>query len=339
MSLTAEIVENGGGSVLCAGDIMPAVDVVKTLAEYNINVLCGESSQIINIARHMSTLPPETKERINIKKVIYTSEMLAANQKAFIKKNFGPVKICSFLGSAEAGAWAASDPDLTGTPNDTTDSQDFVFDTRTMLIEIFSPSIMDSGYSEPLDSQILPDGQTGVVAQTHLQRLRNPLVRFIPGDIGSLHPLPQSARDNVPDADFEFLRVLRLHGRDHRFSFAWDGFYFEFAQIAAILNSHEYGILHWQVILGRLESSPNSTVEVRLLCPSHNDNAPMMSGEAVSKRINEIFHVDEMNASRIFITFLDDRKGFVRSRTGDKIIKFVDQFNESTSLNDRNGLK
>lgn len=199
-----------------------------------------------------------------------------------------------------------------------------------MLIEVFSPSVMDSGHLEPLDSQLLPDGQKGIIAQTSLHRLRNPLVRYIPGDMGSLRPLPQSARGKVPDGEFNFLRVFRHHGRYRRFSFEWNGAYYQFATLVAILDSTEYGILQWQIILDRLESSPTSTVEARLLCSSHNGNTAKELAESVSKRINKFFAVDITNASRMFITFLDDRQGFVRSGTGDKIIKFVDRFNEST---------
>lgn len=215
MDLTAEIMENGGATVLCAGSYMTTVEVAKTLADYHINVLSGESSQVVNAVQYISTLSPEERDRINIEKVIYTSEMLTATQRAFIETTLGAVKICSCLGSAEAAPWAVSNPDLTGNQGPT-GSQDFVFDTRTMLIEIISPSIMKSDSSSSSDSELVSDGEPGIVVQTSLQRLRNSLMRYITGDIGSVHPLPQSARAKVPEADCQFFRVLHLHGRDRR---------------------------------------------------------------------------------------------------------------------------
>ena len=82
----------------------------------------------------------------------------------------------------------------------------------------------------------MTDGETGIIVQTSLQRLRILLVRYVTGGLGSLHPLLQSAQNKVPEADFEFLRVLRLHGRDRRLSFEWDAMYFEFESLATILN-------------------------------------------------------------------------------------------------------
>lgn len=103
--------------------------------------------------------------------------------------------------------------------------------------------------------------------------------------------------------------------------------YFEFEGLTAILNSDECGVLQWQVILDRLESSPRSTVEVRPLCSSRNGNASLLSEEALSERIKTFFNVYSGNQALLYVTFLDQIKGFVRSRTGGKVIKFVNRFN------------
>lgn len=327
MDLTAEIMENGGATVLCGGSYMTTVEVAKALTDYHINVLSGESSQVVNAIQYISTLPQDERDRINIEKVIYTSEMLTITQRAFIERTLGAVSICSILGSAEAGAWAISNPDLTGNQCPT-GSQDFIFDTRAMLIEIFSPSIMEidsreTGYRS--DLELMLDGEPGIIVQTSLQRLRNPLVRYITGDIGSVHALPEAARAKLSETDCDLFRVLRLHGRDRRFSFEWDGMYFEFEGLTALLNSEECGILQWQLILEQHKTSPQSAIEVRLLCSPRN--ASLLSEETLSERIKTFFNVYSGNQGRLHVAFLNDVKGFVRSTTGNKVIRFLDRFN------------
>ena len=322
MDLVAELAENGGASVLCGGSYMTSAEVAKALTDYHVNTLAGESSSIINTIQYISTLSKEERDHICITKVIYTSEMMTPVQRAFIEATLGAVKIYSLLGSAEAGPWAVSSPDLTDGQGSER-SQDFVFDTRSMLIEIIAPSVMETGtFSAP---KMMPDGEQGIIVQTSLQRLRNPLVRYITGDIGSLHLLPESARGHVSDEDWKYFRIVRLYGRDRRFSFEWDGMYFEFENLATLLNAEECGVLQWQLILDRLKSSPRSTVEIRILRPSTNPS--LLSEEALSERIKAFFNVYSGSKDRFSVTFINDRKEFVRSSTGDKIIKFVDRFN------------
>lgn len=322
MDLMAELFENGGASVLCGGSYMTTAEVAKALTDYHVNGLTGDSTQIINTVHYISILSPEERDRIRIKKVIYTSEMLTPAQKTFIETTLGAVKIFSILGSAEAGPWAVSSPDLTDGKGPER-SQDFVFDTRSMLIEIMPISIMET------DSCSAPEpimiGEQGIIVQTSLQRLRNPLVRYITGDIGSLHPLPESARSTVSGDDWKHFRLLRLYGRDRRFSFEWDGTYYEFEKLATVLNAEGCGVLQWQLILDRFEASLSSTIELRLFCSS--DTSSMMSKKELLECINFFFGVFPGNEERLSVTFLSDRKGFVRSNTGDKIVKFVDRFN------------
>ncbi|KAJ8128226.1 hypothetical protein O1611_g5410 [Lasiodiplodia mahajangana] len=114
LDLVLEILENAGASVLSAGNHMPAAQVVALLAKYHVNVLAGDSSQVTQIVHHISKLSKEERDKININKIIYTSEMLTSAQRAHITHTLGQIKICSLFASAEAGPWAASNPDLTG---------------------------------------------------------------------------------------------------------------------------------------------------------------------------------------------------------------------------------
>jgi phenylacetate-coenzyme A ligase PaaK-like adenylate-forming protein len=294
-------------------------DVVKLLIKYHINILTGDSGQVVQMVHYISTLPEEERALIKLDKIIYTSEVLTSAQKAHIKNTLSSVKIFSFLGSAETGVWAASSPDINGKES-TTSEEDFVFDTRSMLVEVFPPSITEGGpYVGPL-----PEGKSGMVIQTSLSRLRNPLVRYVTGDIGSVHPLPEHSRDMIPVVDWPFLRILRLQGRDKRISFDWDGDYFQFEDLAALLNNEECGILQWQIVLDKLEPSLESSLEIRLMCSPRTSR--VLSEKALIDRIKGFLHVMSTNDYRFKITFVDELDGFIRSSTGRKVIKFVNRY-------------
>ncbi|KAH7136898.1 hypothetical protein B0J13DRAFT_597344 [Dactylonectria estremocensis] len=320
LDLTLEILENAGASVLAAGHLMSPADIVRLLVDYNVNILCGDSSQIAQSMYHISALPQEIRDKLNVDQIIYTSETLTPAQRAHISEVLGPVKICSFMGSAEAGPYAVSNPDLTGS-NVGRGYEDFVFDTRATLFEILPPSFAEQG-SNP---DPVTGGEQGIIAQTSLARLRNPLVRYITGDIGSLHPFPEEARSLVPETEWPHLRLLRLQGRDTRFSFDWDGEYIEFHHLATLLNNEECGVLQWQVVLGKMDNSAESSLQVRLLCSPRNRN--LITELALTDRVRTFFHAYSGNEHRFQLIYLKDLDGFHRSSTGRKIIKFVDNFN------------
>ncbi|KAK7428403.1 hypothetical protein QQZ08_005022 [Neonectria magnoliae] len=320
LDLTLEILENAGACVLGAGSHMSTAHVIGLLADYNANVLCGDSSQVVQMAHYISTLPREDREKLRIDKIIYTSETLTAAQRSHIVGILGPVQICSILGSAEAGPYAVSNPEITG-KNAVPGHEDFIFDTRATRLEILPPSFSEHGS----DPDLLPDGEQGIIAQTSLTRLRNPVVRYITGDVGSLHSLPEEARSLVPESYWPHLRILRLQGRDRRFSFEWDGEYFEFHGLTSLLNKAECGLLQWQVLLDKIEPSQESSLEVRLLCSPRNEN--LLSEEAVGRRIKRFLHIYPANSHRFQIKFVNNLEEFELSKTGRKVIKFVNRFN------------
>ncbi|KAJ5435621.1 hypothetical protein N7445_006506 [Penicillium cf. griseofulvum] len=322
LDLTTEIMENAGATVLSAGSYMPPTEVARSLADYHVDVLAGDGSQVVQVVHHISMLPQDYRDRINLKKIIYTSEPLTSPQRVFIQTILSGVKILSFLGSSEAGPWAISSPDLTGEHSLTGSSTDFVFDTRSMLIEIVAPSDLDSAAQPDLNP--IPLGEPGLVVQTSLQRLRNPLIRYNTGDIGSVHPLPDMASAVIPKADREHLRVLRMRGRDHRFSFKWYGAYFEFDKINDLMQTKEFGILQWQIILDRLETTPQSTLEIRLL--KHSQDG-VISDDNLRHRIEDFFLMLPENEHLARIVFVSDIEGFERSITARKVIKFIDRWN------------
>ncbi|KAL2671561.1 hypothetical protein Neosp_014151 [[Neocosmospora] mangrovei] len=318
LDLTLEILENAGASLLAAGNYMPVPRVVELLQSYHVNALAGDGSQIVKVVQYISTMKTG-RDKIKLNKIIYTSEALNAVQKAHIHAVLGPVKIYSIIGSAEAGPYGANSPDLTPTDPDASYT-DFVIDTRTNLFEILPQSLGESdGFTTTL-----PEGETGIIAQTSLARLRNPLVRYVTGDIGSLHRVPEQARALIPEKDWPFMRILRLQGRDSRFSFSWDGEYIEFDMLKAVMSEPSLGILQWQAILSTMEPSKEALLEIRMLCAERNDS--LVSRDEIIERLHDFIYVYSSNQDRFRATFVDDLDGFERSETGRKVIKFVDRF-------------
>ncbi|KAK2766869.1 hypothetical protein FQN54_006183 [Arachnomyces sp. PD_36] len=325
LDLTAEICENAGGTVFCAGHDMSRADVANAVAHYRVNVLTGDGSQILQFANFASSLPADQRAAIKLTKVIYTSEPLDRAQRSVIVSALGPVEICSMLGSAEAGAWAVASPRFTGEPSD--DAMDFIYDTRMMKIEILPPAVLDdkpeSGSNGEVSvKQSCVDGDVGIVVQTSLSRLRNPLLRYVSGDMGSLHPFPDASDELIPPEERQHLRVLRLYGRDRRFSFKWFAEYFEFQKIQELMRTDGWGVLQWQVILNSTALEERS-LEIRLL--RSNTGEQMVSSPVLVERLRKFFVVLPMNEHLFSVTFLTDLQGFERSNTGNKVMKFVDR--------------
>ncbi|PQE22033.1 AMP-dependent synthetase and ligase protein [Rutstroemia sp. NJR-2017a BBW] len=325
LDLMTEIIENAGATAFSAGAYMAYPEVVRCLMRYHVNVFTGDSGQVVQVVHHISMLPEEDRKHIILNKIIYTSESLTTSQREFIRTVLGDIKIFSIMASCEAGPWTLSSPDITGEHNLTGNSTDFVFDTRSMLIEIFSLSALDDPDGSSPSSHLLSEGETGIIVQTSLQRLRNPLVRYVSGDIGSVHPLPDSACAVIPESERKHLRVLRMKGRDSRFSFEWYAEYFEFQSIDAFMQAKEHGVLQWQIILARSEDTPQATLEIRFLrCPPRDG---VLSEESFLRLVETFFVVLPENEHLIRIVFLDSLKGFERSSTAGKVIRFVDRWN------------
>ncbi|KAF2827755.1 hypothetical protein CC86DRAFT_438506 [Ophiobolus disseminans] len=321
LDLTSECFENAGASVLAAGHIMSPAEVVQLMVIYHATVLSGESSQIVAIVYYISTMPPEERTRFKLDKIIYTSEGLTPSQRSHIYEVLGNIKIYSILGSAEAGPYAVSCPRLIGSHWATASYEDFVFDTRMTRIEILPLSFSEyDSFCKPV-----ADGELGIVAQTSLTRLRNPLVRYITGDVGLLHSLPEDTRAVIHEQDWKYLRVLRLQGRDRRFSFEWDSNYLEFSGLKALMNGPQSGVVLWQAILDKMEPSLEGSIELRVL--RSNQSSDAMSEKDLIHRIEIFFHVCPPNRHRFKLVFLEDDRMFKRSTTGRKIVQFVNNYN------------
>ncbi|KAK8859087.1 hypothetical protein PGQ11_009821 [Apiospora arundinis] len=324
LDLMLEIMENAGATSLAAGHLMSATKVVQLMKDFHINVLAGDGSQIIQVVHCISSLDTGRAE-IRLDKIIYTSEALTLVQKSYIRDVLGAVKICSILGSAEAGPYGASSPDLVGPDEPGTTYTDFIIDTRATLIEVFPriPQSNVNGSSGGDCPSPLPPGQTGLIVQTCLERLRNPLLRYVTGDVGSIQPLPSQARATIPESEWAYKRVLRLHGRDACSSFSWDAEYIEMDRLDTMLAHADLGILQWQVILDTMIPSKEVSLEIRLLRAWEEGDST--SEEVIVARIRGFFYMHPGNEHRFKVTFVKDRSGFELSPTGRKLVKLVDR--------------
>lgn len=322
LDLLSEMFENAGGNVLAAGHTTPVANVVDALIKYRVNVLSGGSSQILQILNYIASTTPEEQKALKIDKIIYTSEALGRPQRDFIRSVLGPVSICSVLGSSEAGPWAVANLALTGEPED--DAVEFIYDSRTMIIEILPLEATETPRGSMQDVPELPEGSVGVIVQTSLQRLRNPLVRYITGDVGSLHPLPAAAKAALPADEARHFRMIRMRGRDKRFSFKWVGRYFEFHTIREIMRTPEWGVLQWQLILRVEEPSPEVILEVRVLL-STAETVDQIPQDELIEKLKTLFVVVGNSEHLFKVTFVGDDQGFVLSTTGNKVMSFVDR--------------
>ncbi|KAK9792900.1 putative AMP-dependent synthetase/ligase domain-containing protein [Seiridium cardinale] len=321
LDLILEILGNAGATVVPAGHLMSPKGIVQLLQDFHINVLAGDGSQIIQIVHYLSSLTGGRQgTRLVLDKIIYTSEALTVAQKAYICAVLGRVRICSVLGSAEAGPYGASYPDL-GTSGFDAHHTDFVIDKRLSLIEIFPLSVTAKDFCPAP----LPEGETGLITLTSLARLRNPVVRYVTGDVGSLHPLPEKACMTLPEADLPHMSILRLQGRDSRFSFAWDGEYIEMEKLNGALSDANLAIVQWQAVLDRMVPSNEASLEIRLLCPRSDENNVFR--DSVVAQIRSFFYLNPTNSHRFKITFVKDRNEFELSPTGRKVVKFINRFN------------
>ncbi|PWY77705.1 hypothetical protein BO83DRAFT_435798 [Aspergillus eucalypticola CBS 122712] len=127
----------------------------------------------------------------------------------------------------------------------------------------------------------------------------------------------------VEPHELKYFRVLRLWDRDRRFSFKWYGEYFEFTKIDMFMQKETFGILQWQIIAGTLDSSPQTTLEIRLLRAAASDD--IFPLEQFVYEVETFFFVLPDNRHLFKLTFVEDIRGFEKSGTGNKVMKFVDR--------------
>ena len=336
LDLTTEIIESAGGSVLCAGHTLTHSKAVDACQKFHINVLTGDASQILNLAQHIATLPESTRRTITITKIIYTCEMLSRARRRFLTSVFGPVAFYSIFASAETGPWAVANFNLTGEPEDD-NAADFVYDQRAMRVEVLAMSAVAGGVDsrqqhlshsgdddgdDEGELEFVPKGTAGQLVLTCLQRLQNPLVRYLSGDIGSVHELPTSAVEAIGAEKAGSLKVLRLYGRDQRFSFKWLGEYYDFAEWSKVMQTEGWDVLHWQIVLRDDELEGANVCELRLLRDWVEGRTVKCS--ELERDLAEVFHLTALNEKLLKVVYVKSMADFVKSETSNKIIRFLD---------------
>ena len=305
---------------------MPHEKSLAACTKYHVNVLTGDGACILNFAHYIATLPSSARCGLRITKIVYTCELMARSKREYLVSVFGPVAFSSMFASAETGPWALADFNATGEPDDD-HAVDLLYDTRAMKVEVLalsSETMSSKSASPPGELEMVPEGSVGHLVLTSLQRVRNPLVRYISGDVGSLQPVPKSAEPRIDPESRRHMKVLRLYGRDQRFSFKWLGEYFEFEKLTRILQMEEWGILQWQIILEHsTELEGSDSLELRLMRRGVDERT--IGDEELLKRLADVFFLTSLNEKLFRAVFLHDLQGFQRSETSSKIVRFIDK--------------
>ncbi|PLB40433.1 uncharacterized protein BDW47DRAFT_123456 [Aspergillus candidus] len=255
LDLITGIMENADATILSAGSVMSPAEVTKAMRDYHVNVLTGDGSRIAQVVCHIASLP--RAERAH-----------------------HPLQDHLHLGAAHSSDSAATD---------------FLIDTRDIHIEILPPSAASTGNCSCDGVLSLPDGEMGLIVQASLQRLHNPLVRYVTGDIGSLHTVPDHVATQIPASERKHLR--------------WDMMYFDVDKVEAIFEAPECGILQWQVILGGAD-----------------DGSPVATLEELVDRLRGFWSVLPENEHLVRIVFVKGLAEFQTSATAGKVIRFVDRW-------------
>ncbi|OQE30240.1 hypothetical protein PENFLA_c003G04695 [Penicillium flavigenum] len=326
IDLMTELFENAGAAVLCAGPEMPHRVVVEALIQFRANAVAGDVSQLLQLANYLTTLGSEQKNEISLNKIIYTSESMTASQREFLISVFGDIKICSVIGSAEAGPWGVSSTALMEAPKG--NYTDFIVDKRTICLEVLPFSVGEESQKTSCSltscTEHVPLGQPGLLVQTSLQRLRNPLVRYLCGDVASLHPMSPELLERLPKQYTEHYQLVRIYGRDQRSSFTWYGEYFDFKAVQSFMRNDQWNIIQWQIILQPADRKGAGTIlDVRVLRGLHVAERHA-SKEDLTKKMMEFFWVFDFNRDLFGLTFVSEPGGFLRSQTGRKVMQFVD---------------
>lgn len=244
LELIGELVEHAGGTSIPIGLDFPKEYTAAVAIQLRPNVITGVASQILAFARYLLEHP---EFNITFSKVLYTSEVLQIYQEDYLRKAFHCDTISSLMGSAEGGIWAAAPPSKTLNTNKL--YREFVFRQDMMVVQI-------------VDNNLAPvsEEQVGEIVLTSLMRLRNPLVRYRTGDVGSVHPYT-----NIKDPNTKY-QCLRMYGRHPDRSFTVSGEYIDLVEVEGIMAQEKWGVLEWQIVVDSDHvGSKEETVEFRVV--------------------------------------------------------------------------
>lgn len=242
MDLSSSMIDLAGATELAASNRATPAQAIEIAERFGANVIFAGGSKLMELATHLEHNPSSS---LRIEKAIFTSEPLSAKQEAYLRRILNLRSVGSIYGSCEAGPFAASLP-LPDVPT----HREFVVDSRMFVVEIRCPST-----AKILSSSLeLSSDASGEIVFTSLCRLRHPVVRYCSGDLGSLHPYPNSSSSSP-------YFVLRLDGRNPEKSFFFDDEYIDISELdSRVFSKPEHRVLEWQLLI-----RPIATFEFRVV--------------------------------------------------------------------------
>ncbi|KAK9760063.1 hypothetical protein K7432_016295 [Basidiobolus ranarum] len=297
LDLICELIDNSHGTALAAG-ASTSSDILASLAiQFGANAISGTCTQMINFAQYIEA--NGLQSLVKFDKIFYTSEVLPVHQEYYLRTTFGASVITSVYGSAEGGVWAACGPAKLG--QGAAQGSNFVYDKKMMIVEILKE-----------DGTHATEGEKGEIVLTSLMRLRNPLIRYCTGDLGSLH-----AYRGDPLANGRSLAVLRLYGRNPVKSVNFQGEYFNPLELEQELQKAEWNILDWQAVFEGVMGK-RDTVVFRIIFRVVFDNIPQLLHQKMVELLEVEHHEDVLIEP---VTYDQVEKG----RTGAKMKRFIDR--------------
>jgi phenylacetate-CoA ligase len=147
------------------GGFTPAEEMIKMISEFEINVLLGVPTTMIELADELH----RHKEKLfSVEKILYGGEVLFSDQKEYISEVMPNVKMSSIgYGSVDAGHLGYADSSCA--PN-----EHRVFSGSTIM------EIVDEETGKIIDEINKP----GKLVYTNLTRLLMPIIRYPVGDLG-----------------------------------------------------------------------------------------------------------------------------------------------------------
>lgn len=301
LELSGELIEHAGATNIPVGLSLPDEYMVGLIRQLRPNVITGTSSRILTFARYLLSRP---ELKITFQKVLYTSEPLPTYQEEYMRKALRCDSVSSLLGSAEGGVWAVAPPSKTLHGN--RPFREFVFRSDMMVVEI-----MDD------DEAPVPTGEVGEIVLTSLMRLRNPLVRYRTGDVGSLHPYTCSKN---PEIQYQ---CLHMYGRHPDKSFSISGEYVDLVELEKIMQLEKWGILEWQVIVDSDHvGSEEESVEFRVVMKNGTAGKNLLGD--LRSRLLAISGGSETVTAKFTVKEVE-YAGLEKGRLANKIRKIVDR--------------
>ncbi|KAJ5793383.1 uncharacterized protein N7503_009361 [Penicillium pulvis] len=91
LDLTTDIAENAGATVLSTGSYMQLAEVSKALADYHVNALTEDGSQIIQAVQHISTTAQDIEVVSVLKMPFILPSFWPIPKRGFIKAVYGKI--------------------------------------------------------------------------------------------------------------------------------------------------------------------------------------------------------------------------------------------------------